>query len=189
MKRGVVALLSFLFLFAFSTSTLAAENSDVEKATQIINDTNAAIDQEIQKTVENADKLQQIYFYGIQSVQGADAILSLRTEQSNLEEVLLNTTDQAKADEIKARLSAIDTEVANLETTLSKKSKTFAIYTTIFHAGLDKLIADLDQKTRAMSAEGIQQAAELGVQAECEFKLVKIAHKWVWIDPIIIVGV
>lgn len=188
MKKGIVLLFSFLFLFGISSHAFAAENKDTEQALKLIEKTNANIDKEIDKTVEKANKLQNLYFHQILLVKGSDQIYSLRLEQTKLENQLLNTTDEQKAAELRASLESIDKKVAEVESKLSEQSSYFAKVTAQFNQDLNQLIADLDAKTKQMTAETIQKAAELGVTAACDWKLVKIAHKWIWIDPIAIVG-
>ncbi|WP_163099252.1 hypothetical protein [Peribacillus alkalitolerans] len=188
MKKLSALLFSFLLLFTYGTSALASETNDVEKALELIETTNVAIDEEIEKTVQEANILQAKYFEDIASIQGSDAIVSLREQQSSLEAELLVAVEQEKIDTIKAELAKIDSDVASLESTLSGKSQYFADRTAQFHSELDQLIVDLDILTRKMTAETIEEAAALGVEAECVWKYVKIAHKWVWIDPIQVIG-
>jgi uncharacterized protein YukE len=188
MKKLSALLFSFLLLFTYGTSALASETTDVEKALELINTTNAAIDEEIEKAVNAANLLQAQYFEDIKSVQGSEAIVTLREQQSNLEAELLVAVEQEKIDAIKAELAKIDLEVASLESTLGGQSQDFADRTAQFHSELDQLIVDLDTLTRNMTADTIEQAAALGVEAVCVWKHVKIAHKWVWIDPIQVVG-
>ncbi|MDQ0220435.1 hypothetical protein ELQ35_15380 [Peribacillus cavernae] len=188
MKKSFVLLFSIFLTLAFGTGAFAAENGDVEKALKLIEKTNQAIDTKIDKAVAKADKLQGDYFSDIQSVKGADVIVSLREEQSRMEAGLLAETDSDKAAAIKERLAAIDAEVISAENSLKQQSEFFAERTAQFHAELDQLIYDLDKQTAGMTAKTIEAAAELGVTAVCEWKHVKIAHKWVWIDPIQPVG-
>lgn len=188
MKKSVVLLFTIFLTLAFGSGAFASENGDVEKALKLIEKTNAAIDAEIGKAVAEADELQKEYFEDIQSVDGADVIISLREEQSSLEAQLVTETDTTKSAAIKERVTSIDEQVVKEENNLSQQSEFFAGRNAQFINELDKLINELDTLTRGMTADAIEEAAELGVTAVCEFKLVKIAHKWVWIDPIQVVG-
>lgn len=53
---------------------------------------------------------------------------------------------------------------------------------------LNKVVKDCFDKTLEMSNKALAKAAEKGVHAECTWKLVRFGHKWVWIDPLRIVG-
>ncbi|RFU62980.1 hypothetical protein [Peribacillus glennii] len=188
MKKSIVLLFTIFLTLAFGSGAFASENGDVEEALMIIDETNATIDAEIDKAVAEADQLQQEYFEDIQSVEGADVIISLREEQTSLEAQLSTETDADATAVIKERLAAIDAQVIEEENKLSEQSDYFTERTAEFHTELDQLIHELDILTRNMTAKAIEKAAELGVTAECEWKLVKIAHQWVWIDPIRVVG-
>jgi chromosome segregation ATPase len=188
LKKSLAVLFTVFFALTFGKAVLAAENVDVEKALSIIDETNAAIDDEINKAVAEADKLQADYLSDIQSVEGSEVIASLREEQSILEAQLLTATYADEVTSIKARLAEIETEVSNADARLSEESELFKNRTAAFNSDLDKLINDLDQLTRQMTAQAIAEAAEYGVTAVCEWKLVKIAHRWVWIDPVQVVG-
>lgn len=188
MKKSVVLLFTIFLTLAFGSGAFASENGDIEKALKLIDETNAAIDAEIEKAVAEGEKLQNDYFSDIQSVKGADVIISLREEQSRLEAQLLNETNADKIAAIKKKLAAIDVGILKIENALKQQSAIFAERTAQYNEDLDQLIYELDTLTRAMTADAIAEAAELGVTAVCEFKLVKIAHKWVWIDPIQVVG-
>ncbi|MBS4206261.1 hypothetical protein [Lederbergia citrea] len=52
---------------------------------------------------------------------------------------------------------------------------------------LEKVITDNYNKTLEMSAETIAKVAEVGIIAECTWKLVRFADQWVWIDPVRVV--
>jgi hypothetical protein len=53
---------------------------------------------------------------------------------------------------------------------------------------LDEIIAKVYDETFEMSAKTIKKAAELGVEAECSWVLVRFADRYVWIDPVRVVG-
>ncbi|WP_028784853.1 hypothetical protein [Thalassobacillus devorans] len=57
-----------------------------------------------------------------------------------------------------------------------------------YNQDLDALIALLDQTTRTLTQTTIAAVGELGVTAECEWVLVEIADRQVWIDPVRVVG-
>ncbi|MFD0050581.1 hypothetical protein ACFVHQ_14810 [Actinomycetes bacterium NPDC127524] len=187
-KKSALLLFTVFLTLAFGSGAFAAENTDTQKALDLIDAKNAQIDNEIQKASAAADELQSKYFEDIKGIEGADAFISLRNEQSKLEAALVAETDSAKADSIRAELAPIDNELALSENILKEKSSDFAGLTDKYNSNLNALISALDTLTSDITANAIQKAAELGVTAQCELKLVKIAHKLVWIDPIQVVG-
>ncbi|MEH7333559.1 hypothetical protein V7161_13040 [Neobacillus drentensis] len=82
----------------------------------------------------------------------------------------------------------LDKKMSKLEAKLNEKSIKYQEKTEKFTKDLDKVITDIYNETLKMSAETIKKVAEKGVKAECSWKLVRFADKWVWIDPIRIVG-
>ncbi|RDU37360.1 hypothetical protein DRW41_05805 [Neobacillus piezotolerans] len=57
-----------------------------------------------------------------------------------------------------------------------------------YNEKLDKIIADVYEETLKMSQKTIAKAAEYGVTAECSWVLVRFADRYVWIDPVRVVG-
>ncbi|WP_409304382.1 hypothetical protein [Peribacillus sp. SCS-155] len=188
LKKSITMLFTMFLALTFGTAAFASETEGYETGLQLIEDTNAAIDAEIAKAVAAADALQSQYFTDIQSVEGSNVIVDLREEQSSLEAQLLNETNEERAAAIRDELAQIETEVSNAEAVLSEESSFFAERTDAFNADLDRLINDLDVLTREMTAQTIAKVAEYGITAECVWKHVKIAHRWVWIDPVQVVG-
>ncbi|WP_226654214.1 hypothetical protein [Pseudalkalibacillus hwajinpoensis] len=160
MKKFIVALFSVVALFMFmGTGAFAAENDHAE-ILQKIDETNVKIEAEIQTAQGKGDQL----------------LATLSLETAKLDAKLEN-----------ARLNgASDADVANIEQEIKKKK---AELTEKYNQDLDKLIDDLISKTNKMTADMIEEAAEAGIQAECSWVYVQIADRWVWVDPIQIVGV
>lgn len=52
---------------------------------------------------------------------------------------------------------------------------------------LESVITEVYNKTLEMSAVTIAKVAEVGIIAECSWKLVRFADRWVWIDPVRVV--
>ncbi|MGU3472327.1 hypothetical protein ACLBWT_14420 [Paenibacillus sp. D51F] len=82
----------------------------------------------------------------------------------------------------------IEEKISKLNKKLNERSEKYQEKTQKFTSELEKIITEVYDETLKMSAETIKKAAELGVQAECSWKLVRFADKWVWIDPIRVVG-
>ncbi|WP_028390281.1 hypothetical protein [Bacillus cihuensis] len=189
LKRSVSVLL-FLLSLTVGTSVFAAEtdNENVEKALRIIDETNAVIDAEIVQAQNSAGVLQDAYFADIQSIEGTEAIIALRSELINLEKALKFATEESEIASLSEQVATLTAEVTSLEAVLSEQSSEFAELTLTYNESLNLIIHDVDVLTRELSAEGIAKAAELGVKAECVWKYVNFAHKWAWIDPIQVVG-
>lgn len=82
----------------------------------------------------------------------------------------------------------LEEKIDKLNQKLNEKSAKYDEKTKRFTKDLDKAISDVYEETLKMSNDTIKKAAKKGVQAECSWKLVRFADKWVWIDPIRIVG-
>ncbi|CAH0347646.1 hypothetical protein [Bacillus sp. CECT 9360] len=182
MRKSFVLLFSILLTLTFGSGAFAAESKDASKGLRLIELTNKAIDLAIDKAVAKGEKLQNDYHADIKSVEGAEVIISLREEQSLLE------TDTAKAAETEERLAAIEAEILLIENKLKQESDYFAKRTAQYNAELDLLINNLVNVTNEMTARTINTVAKMGINAVCEWEYVKIGHKWVWVDPVAVVG-
>ncbi|MCA0170681.1 hypothetical protein [Bacillus sp. RAR_GA_16] len=160
MKKFIVALFSVVALFMFmGTGAFAAENDHAE-ILQKIDETNVKIEAEIQTAQSKGNQL----------------LSTLSLETAKLDAKLEN-----------ARLNgASEAEIANIEKEVKKQK---AVLVDKYNQKLDTLIDDLINKTNKMTADMIDEAAEAGIQAECSWVYVQIGDRWVWVDPIQIVGV
>ncbi|MFG6115281.1 hypothetical protein ACGTN9_08820 [Halobacillus sp. MO56] len=77
--------------------------------------------------------------------------------------------------------------LADMETTEDKEEA--ATRTEKYNQDLDLLIDVLDHTTRTLTQSTIATVGKLGVTAKCEWVLVDIADRQVWIDPVRVVGV
>lgn len=82
----------------------------------------------------------------------------------------------------------LNKKIAKLQEKLNKKNAKAAEKTAKYTKALEDVIDKVFNETLEMSAETIEKAAGLGVQAECSWKLVRFADRWVWIDPLRVVG-
>jgi fructose/tagatose bisphosphate aldolase len=64
----------------------------------------------------------------------------------------------------------------------------YAKATNAYIKKINEVIQKCYDKTLDMSNDAIEKAAQKGVIAECDWKLVRFGHKWVWIDPIKVIG-
>lgn len=159
MKKFIVALFSVVALFMFmGTGAFAAENDHAE-ILQKIDETNVKIEAEIQTAQSKGNQL----------------LSTLSLETAKLDAKLEN-----------ARLNgASEAEIANIEKEVKKQK---AVLVDKYNQKLDTLIDDLINKTNKMTADMIDEAAEAGIQAECSWVYVQIGDRWVWVDPIKIIG-
>ena len=159
MKKIFIALFSVVALFMFmGTGTFAAENNN-DEILHKIDETNVKIEEEIESA----------------QGKGNDLLATLTLESAKLDAKLEAARVNGKSD---AELAKIENEVKN------KKAELTADY----NKKLDKLIGDLIEKTNKMTAEMIEKAAKAGIQAECSWVHVQIADRWVWVDPIQVIG-
>ncbi|WP_406687683.1 hypothetical protein [Rossellomorea vietnamensis] len=82
----------------------------------------------------------------------------------------------------------LNKKMAKLKEKLSKRSDKMEGITDKYQKDLDGVITKVYDDTFKMSQETIKKAAEKGVMAECSWKYVRFADRWVWIDPIRVVG-
>lgn len=80
--------------------------------------------------------------------------------------------------------AAVQAQADQLSDVVSIQSALIDARTQVYTAQLDNLITTLYDETLKIADDAIAQAAELGVTAEHFWKLVKIADREVWIDPI-----
>ncbi|WP_371017922.1 hypothetical protein [Pseudalkalibacillus sp. JSM 102089] len=159
MKKLIVALFSVVALFMFmGTGTFAAEN-DHSDILQKIEETNVKIEEEIQTAQAKGNKL----------------LSTLSLETTKLDATLATARQDGKSD---AEIAKIEKEVKTKKAELTSK----------YNQELDKLIDNLIDKTNKMTADMIAEAAKEGIQAECSWVYVQIGDRWVWVDPIQVVG-
>jgi hypothetical protein len=103
-----------------------------------------------------------------------------------VEEISATTTELIEADDKDQK--KLHDKLAKLEEKLTKKDEKAAEKASRFTKELEGVITKVYDETLKMSNETIQKAEELGVQAECSWKLVRFADRWIWIDPIRVVG-
>lgn len=76
-----------------------------------------------------------------------------------------------------------------LQEKLNKRSDKMSGVSHKYKEDLDGIVNKVYDETFKMSQETIAKAAEKGVKAECSWKYVRFADRWVWIDPIRVVGI
>ncbi|MGD7045748.1 hypothetical protein [Jeotgalibacillus proteolyticus] len=173
---------ALIVFFAFgATDASAAQNDDYEKALELIEKTNVEIDEKIDAAVEKADGLQSAYLSELESKKEEEQRKVEELEEEKAEK-LGELADDKKAAEERAKFDEkIQTERDNFSTlyiTLEEK----------YNHELDVVIDDVFNETLKMSTDTIALVKEMGVEAECSWKLVRFADRMVWIDPIRIVG-
>ncbi|MGI2327977.1 hypothetical protein [Planococcus sp. YIM B11945] len=81
----------------------------------------------------------------------------------------------------------ITAAIEELAENLTEKSD-YVKLTKSYINKLNEVIQKCYDKTLDMSNDAIEKAETKGVRAECSWKLVRFGHKWVWIDPIKLIG-
>lgn len=119
----------------------------------------------------------------------------LAIEQAKIESKI-NALQKDIDDATSQLVSTEEKDTKKLEEKIQKLSKkllekeTKAVERTLRYTGdLDKVITDVYNETMKMSIDTIKKAADKGVIAECEWKLVRFADRWEWIDPIRVVKI
>lgn len=102
--------------------------------------------------------------------------------QRDIEEATLELMDAEGKDAKK-----LEEKIKKLNEKLNKRSEMYAEKTQRYTEKLEAIIKDVYDETLQMSAETIEKAEKYGVIAECEWKLVRFADQWVWIDPVRVV--
>ncbi|WP_417897820.1 hypothetical protein ABN702_16245 [Bacillus haimaensis] len=112
-------------------------------------------------------------------------------EQTNLEIEKKIEKGVTKADKLYAEylmdIQRLE-EDEKLENDLKKKEELSKEIEAKYNKKLDNIIAKVYDETLEMSAVTIKKAADLGVEAECSWVLVRFADRCVWIDPVRVVG-
>ncbi|NLP50417.1 hypothetical protein [Bacillus sp. RO1] len=147
---------------------------ELQEASQVEKIDNKKIEKLIEKSVKLDKKIKEER----DKVEGK--LLEIQAETADLTAALLTAegTDKEK----------IAKKIRKLEEKLSKKGLKYQERMEKYTNDLEKIINDVYDETLEMSAKTIKKAADLGVEAECSWKLVRFADRWVWIDPIKVVG-
>lgn len=116
-----------------------------------------------------------------------DQQLKIEEKMNEINQEISEVTLQLVTEEDKDTKKLTE-KLTKLSDKLNEKSAKSLEKSQKFTKDLDKVITDVYNETLEMSAKTIQKAAEKGVIAECSWKLVKFADRWVWIDPIRVVG-
>ncbi|WP_042459964.1 hypothetical protein [Neobacillus dielmonensis] len=138
----------------------AKNDADKAKLSQKLNEINA-------KMIEEQAKIEAKMAEIEQEISGVTA--------------QLGPTDDKDTKKLEDKLNRLNAKLNEKATKSQEKTQKFT-------NDLDKVITDVYNDTFKISAETIKRAAAKGVQAECSWKLVRFANKWVWIDPIRVVG-
>lgn len=104
---------------------------------------------------------------------------------------LIESTNEAIDVKIEEGVKAADALQAQYlnDVRKTKSASEFLQLTKTYNANLDVIIDDVYNETLKMSQETIAIAAEVGIEAECSWVLVRFAHRLVWIDPIRVIGI
>ncbi|WP_335869498.1 hypothetical protein [Bacillus sp. 2205SS5-2] len=138
----------------------ASDESKVDKLHKKLAEIESDIEKEQERTSEKVKKIQK---------ELSDLTVELAAE---------NEKDYEKTTK----------KIDNLKDKLKKVSSYHEEITNKYTEDLEKIISKVYDETLEMSLETIEEAAEAGVIAECSWTLVRFADRWVWIDPIKIVG-
>ncbi|SFB02454.1 MULTISPECIES: hypothetical protein [unclassified Bacillus (in: firmicutes)] len=117
----------------------------------------------------------------------------LEEERVKIESEILEV--QQEIEEVTAELilaegkdtKKLEEKISRLTEKLNKRSEKYQEKTQKYTTALGKIITNIYNETLEMSAKTIEKAAEKGVIAECSWKLVRFADRWVWIDPVRVV--
>ncbi|WP_409298750.1 hypothetical protein V1498_10210 [Peribacillus sp. SCS-26] len=107
-------------------------------------------------------------------------------EKANIEidELIANAVEEGT--KLHADYQITAQELA-LDTTYEGQQKAAAAEAD-YNAQLDELIIKLQDKAVELTNKGIEEAAAYGVYGQCVWKLVQIADRSVWVDPIQVIG-
>ncbi|MBH0231309.1 hypothetical protein [Halobacillus yeomjeoni] len=103
---------------------------------------------------------------------------------------------EAQVDEVTSALLVADEEerknlhvkIVSLSASLNETAKMELEETLEYTEDLEKVIQDVYDETLKMSNETIEKAAEKGVHAEQSWRWVQFGDRWVWIDPVRVIG-
>lgn len=137
---------------------------------------------DIKKQEELHKKLAEVEEKSIAEKQKIDSkIAEINQEIEGVTVQLISAAEEDKD------TKKIEEKLDKLKSKLNARSEKYEEKTQRFTKDLEKVISDIYDETLKMSAETIEKAAKKGVIAECSWKLVRFADRWVWIDPVRVV--
>lgn len=192
LASGLIFMLALLMVTGAVFASPATDNltQDQQTALSIIEKANQEIDEKIEKAVAEADKLQEDYLKDIQAIKQLQAAAELNPDTAQISAEVADV--KTASDDLVEQLftpgggdsKAADDQIAEFNADAASEGTLIAERTKIYTCALDKLVTDLYNETLQIADTAIAQAAELGVVAERFWKLLKIADREVWIDPI-----
>ncbi|NMH69379.1 hypothetical protein HF072_11390 [Bacillus sp. RO3] len=186
MKKIVSLIVMMMVYFSFGTSVVgASDDGDYQEVLEEIEKTNQEIDKKVKEAVEKADELNRKFLAVVRGLEEGKEIQNLKKDKEEAEKELKLSSDEKKVSKLKDKVSQLDAKITKK---LKERSDKLEKITAEYNEELDDIIHKVYEETLEMSQEMIEEAKEEGVMAECSWKHVRFADRWVWIDPIRVVG-
>lgn len=189
MKKLMTALFSLVLLLSLATPAFANGDTSHSEALEVVDEKNNEIYSEIDHGVAATDALKSDYFNDISQLDEVAHILTLKQEKTAILVAL-----EASGQENHALNEVLTEKEAQLEqahqvlNSSSKQVQTYFELTAAYEAERDAIIKHVYDVTLALTNQGIQEAAELGLLAKCSWVHVRFGDTREWIDPIEVVG-
>ncbi len=189
MKKLMTVLFSLALLLSLATPTFATGDTSNAEALEVVDEKNSEIYSEIDHGVAATEALKDNYFDEISQLEEVAHILSLKQEKTAILVAL-----EASGQENPGLNKALDNKEVQLEQAhgaLNPDSEQVQAYlelTAAYEAERDAIIKHVYDVTLALTDQGIQEAAELGLLAKCSWVHVRFGDTREWIDPIEVVG-
>ncbi|WP_404406181.1 hypothetical protein [Jeotgalibacillus malaysiensis] len=189
MKKFMTALFSLVLLLSLATPAFATGDTSNTDALEVVDEKNNEIYSEIDHGVAVTDALKNDYFNEISQLDEVAHILALKKEKTALlvaleasgqEDGALNEVLSVKEAQLEQAHGALNAD--------SEQVQTYFELTAAYEAERDAVIKHVYDVTLALTDQGIQEAAELGLLAKCSWVHVRFGDTREWIDPIEIVG-
>lgn len=189
MKKLMTALFSLVLLLSLATPAFATGDTSNAEALEVVDEKNTEIFSEIDHGVAAAEALKDDYFNDISQIDEVAHILALKQEKTALLVALEASGQEDGA--LNEVLSVKESQLAQAHGALnadSEQVQTYLELTAAYEAERDAIIKHVYDVTLALTDQGIQEAAELGLLAKCSWVHVRFGDTREWIDPIEVVG-
>ncbi|MDZ5710796.1 hypothetical protein [Jeotgalibacillus haloalkalitolerans] len=189
MKKLMTTLFSLVLLLSLATPAFATGDTSNSEALEVVDQKNDEIYSEIDHGVAATEALKDNYFSEISQLEEVAHVLALKQEKTAILVALEASGQEDGA--LNAVLSEKEAQLAQAHAgldTASEQVQTYFEITAAYEAERDAIIQYVYDVTLALTDQGIQEAAELGLLAKCSWVHVRFGDTREWIDPIEIVG-
>lgn len=158
MKKLTSVILMLALMLGMGTTSFAAEDHNYQKGIEIIEKANLEIDEEIEKAVEKADKLQADYLLEVRKIEEGKEVVKLQDELAKTNDEMAKAAKSGKEIEKYAdRLQQIEAELAMHQKRINDKINQLQLEIDGFNATLEtadgKDLKKLEEKIEKLNGK------------------------------------